>query len=77
MDDKRLTMLHFLERVKAHGIDAKEILIDDGFHPNVIYGKAEKAARRQYYEYGTIADRGWLLPAGIRFIGDALNKDIL
>lgn len=63
-----LTMDEYLKAVRDHGTDSREYLLAEGFHPRVIYAKAEKAARKGYIDYGVIADRGWLTRKGIEFI---------
>jgi len=64
-----LTMQHFLEVVRDHSTHAREVLLEEGFHPNVIYRKAEKAGRKGYTEWGVIVDRPWLTPEGREFLG--------
>lgn len=59
-----LTMRHFLAVVATHDISAREQLYAEGFHPNVVYAKAVKAARKGYVEAGVIDDRCWLTPKG-------------
>lgn len=64
----KLTMDTFLGAVLIHRTGAREYLIDAGYHPSVIYAKAEKAARKGYTEYGVVADRCWLTDAGTEFL---------
>lgn len=64
----RLTMAEFLWSVDHYGLEAREVLVELGHHPKVIYAKAEKAARKGYTEYGVVADRPWLTRAGRSFI---------
>lgn len=68
-----LTMLHFLAVVRDHRISTLEVLLAEGFHPKVIYAKAEKAARKGYTDYGVVADRPWLTPLGSTFLSAAPN----
>lgn len=63
-----LTMAHFLAAVRDHVTDAREVLLAEGHHPNVVYAKAEKAARKGYTDYGVVADRPWLTDAGRAFL---------
>jgi hypothetical protein len=65
---ERLTMTEFLTAVKYHKTTAREVLVGAGHHPNVVYAKAEKAARKGYTEYGVVADRPWLTSAGEAFL---------
>ena len=67
-DEKGLTMERFLLAVRDHQTRAREALIEQGVHPNVIYAKAEKAARKNYTDYGIVADRPWLDERGIEFL---------
>ena len=59
-----LSMHLWLNVVGEYGMDARDKLIEDGFHPKVIYAKAEKSARKGYTNFGTVADRCWLTDAG-------------
>lgn len=59
-----LDLTTWLQAVAEHGSSAREHLITQGHHPNVIYAKAEKSARRRYTDYGVIADRPWLTDKG-------------
>lgn len=61
-----LPMAHFIETVQQYGIDTREALLAQGFHPKVITAKAEKAARLGLTEYGVVADRPWLTTEGKR-----------
>jgi hypothetical protein len=63
-----LTMFAFLATVEEHGIDARGILRAEGFRPNVIYTKAEKAARRGYTDFGVAPDLPWLTDKGRDFL---------
>ena len=60
----KLEMTRFLKAVDVYGVEAREHLIAVGFHKNIIYAKAEKAARKGYTDYGLIADRPWLTDKG-------------
>lgn len=63
-----LTMERFLLAVRDHKTYAREALLDEGFHPNVVYAKALKAAHKNYTEYGVVADRPWLIEKGRQFL---------
>ncbi len=64
-----LDMTRFLETVNVYGVEAREHLIVAGFHPKVIYAKAEKAAAKGYTDYGVVADRPWLTSKGRTVLG--------
>ena len=74
MSDK-LTMQRFLVTVVAEGVFAREKLIDEGYHPNVVLAKAEKAARKGYYQYGVVADRGWVTDNGFDYTLEHVNDN--
>jgi hypothetical protein len=65
---EKLTMTEFLAVVRDWQTATREALKARGYHPNVIYAKAEKAARKGYTEYGVVADRPWLTSAGEAFL---------
>lgn len=60
-----LDLTTWLQAIADHQTGAREYLIEQGYHPNVIYAKAEKSARRGYTEYGVVADRPWLTDKGM------------
>jgi hypothetical protein len=64
----KLSMRHFLAVVAEHGFGAREVLIAQGFHPNVVYRKAEKAERKRYTDSGVVVDRPWLTDAGRAYL---------
>lgn len=63
-----LTMQHFLSVVVQHRTSTREHLLAEGYHPNVIYRKAEKASMKGYTDFGVIADRPWIEPAGLAYL---------
>lgn len=60
----KLTMFTLLNKVATDGTEAYEGLIEDGYHPNVIIAKMEKAQRRGYLESGVANNRCWLTDKG-------------
>ncbi len=64
MNNKPLTMKRWLACVDRYETNARETLLDLGYHPTAIEAKANKAARKGYTDYGTIPDRCWLTPKG-------------
>ena len=71
MNATGLDLTTWLRAVAEHGSSAREHLIAQGHHPNVIYAKAEKSARRMYTDYGVIADRPWLTDKGRAWLAAA------
>ena len=73
-----LTMQHFLVTFAVHGFDAeapdapnaRSVLLQQGYHHKVITAKAEKASRKGYYDYGVVADGGWITDKGRDFIDE-------
>lgn len=63
-----LSMATFLAAVGTHKTATREALLERGHHPNEIYAKAVKAARKGYTEYGVVADRPWLTTKGEQFL---------
>ncbi len=59
-----LDLTAWLAAVDRHGHRTREALMEQGHHPNVIYAKAIKSARRGYTDYGVVADRPWLTDKG-------------
>lgn len=64
----RLSMIEFLRAVEQHGAGTREALIEAGHHPKVVLRKAEKAADKNYTEYGVVPDRPWLTDHGREFL---------
>lgn len=58
-------MRRWLDAVAVNGIWAREELLEEGYHRNVIMRKAEKSARKGYTDYGVVVDRAWLTEKGI------------
>jgi hypothetical protein len=54
----------FLRAVAEYGVYAREHLLAEGYHWKVINAKALKASRKGYYDFGVVADRGWLTAKG-------------
>lgn len=63
-----MEMVEFLSAVREHQTRVREVLIEQGHHPSVVYAKAEKAARKGYTDYGVTADRPWLTDKGAAFL---------
>lgn len=64
----RLTMEHFLQAVRAYGVDTPEALQGEGFPFKVVYRKAEKAVSKGYTGCGVVPHRPWLTPKGEAFL---------
>ena len=63
-------MRTFLQAVADHGSGARQALRDAGYHPEVVYAKAVKAAGKDYTDYGVAADLPWLTDKGRAFLDD-------
>jgi hypothetical protein len=63
-----LTLAHLLATIRDRHIVAREALLDEGYHPNVVSSKFEKAHRRGYTDFGVHPERAWLTEKGRRFL---------
>lgn len=60
----KLTMERFLQAIHNHRTIGCAMLITEGFHPKIVYAKADKASRKGYIDCGVTIQHCWLTTKG-------------